>query len=155
MPNLTFTPNLCIFVTWKIFRRSDSRDVSTTMSQVFNVGSTELTVTHSKDNFSRRKDLFGDHNREFYWKGFLNDRALTTTSEFPFEFIFYDDCRSASIIAKTISFPISKVTKSEEIVVPPFTDSMDLDTSYDMGICGEKRLTLDYDTPDFLTVKLD
>ena len=88
MPTLAFTPNLCIFVTWKIFRRSDSKEVSATMSQVFNVGATELTVTHSSDNFSSRKNLFGDHNREFYWKGFLNDRALTTTSEFPFEFIF-------------------------------------------------------------------
>ena len=127
MPTVTFTPKLCIWVTWKIYRRSDSEDVSSTMSQVFNVGATELTITHSKDNFSRRKDLFGDHNREFYWKGFFNDRALTTTSEFPFELIFLDECRSASIIPKLITYPITKVTKSYEITVQPFTDTLDLE----------------------------
>jgi len=75
MPTVTYTPTLCITLTWKVFRKSDNMEVSSAMSQVFNVGATELTVTHSKDNFSRRKDLFGEDNGEFYWKGFLDDFA--------------------------------------------------------------------------------
>ena len=155
MPTVTFTPTLCITLTWKIFRKADHLEVSSSMSQIFNVGATELTITHSKDNFTGRKDLFGDELGEFYWKGFLNDASSTTTGEFPFVFTFEDDCRSADIIAQDISFPVATVGESEEIVVPPFSDSLDSAGSYNEGICGEKRLTLDEDTPEFLIIELN
>lgn len=36
--------------------------------------------------------------------------------------------------------------------MPAFLDSVDSTNDYDAGICGEKIMTLDSDTPNFLSI---
>ena len=69
-------------------------------------------------------------------------------------FEFQDECRSATITPQKIVFPSVKLSVSQHVTVPVFKDSLDDAGTYGVGICGEKRMILDSDSPKFITVKL-
>ena len=75
------------------------------------------------------------------------------TEKFEFKITFRDACRDATPVSQTIAFPAvtwqTDLTSSYD--VPAYTDSLD-GGSYALGVCGEKRLTLDSDLPAYLTV---
>ena len=49
---------------------------------------------------------------------------------------------------------MSKLNESAFLSVAAFEDSVDVEGQYQTGICGEKRMALASDTPDYLSIEL-
>ena len=104
--------------------------------------------------------------KDYYFEVFKQTVVTASAShykEYSFRVEFVDACLSATILPQGIDFPTItwSLDSHVEFKVAAFVDSVE-DTLvlaggayYPMGICGEKEVTLDPGSPDFLTLTLD
>ena len=93
----------------------------------FSLSATDLTISHTPTDFAQRLAKY-QWATTYYFEGTFNDSVLTKTSQFNFNIVFQDACRTATISAKTITVPnvewYFKSTQSTS--VPAFGDSVEL-----------------------------
>ena len=130
-------------------------------SGLFTNTGTEFVLNYDDaSNFSNRLGLY-DSGTDFYIRRVLTgitDSSVSVSEDFPFTITFTDACRSTTLTAQTITF--SDVTwnidTDASISVPAFQDSLDSDGGgHAIGTCGEKVVTLDASTPEFLALTAD
>ena len=82
---------------------------------------------HNPNLYAKRLLKFSFESA-YYFKGTLDDSVPTVTSQFNFNIVFQDDCRTATISAQTITFPNAEwsVQTTQSISVPAFGDSVEL-----------------------------
>lgn len=78
LPTVTYTPSGCQSLIWKVYRASDGADMEEALPAVFSIGATHLTISHSVDSYSERKQLFG--NNDYYFQGQVDDVGSRQTS---------------------------------------------------------------------------
>ena len=104
--------------------------------------------------------------KEYYFEIFKQTAAEANAlyyKDYIFRVEFEDACQSATILPQEIDFPTLtwSLDSNVAVKVAAFVDSVEGTLVlaggdyYPIGICGEKEVTLDPDSPDFLTLTLD
>lgn len=154
LPTLTKSPIECVgTTTWTVHLQSDGNNMVTANPSVFNIADADLTLTSTIDDFTQRELLFG--SKTYYFVGSTATTPPTISSQFDFIIDFQDACRTSTITAGTMTFTQAKFGISSSQTIVPFVDSIDDAGAYTKGICGEKIITLEADTPSFLTLTAD
>ena len=97
-PSMTYTPDGCFSITWKVYRSSDDQDMEIILPLQFLMDTAGLAVAFT-GNFADRLTLFSNGPVSYYFEGTFSDTASTLTPYFPFTIDWTDDCQAATVVA--------------------------------------------------------
>ena len=153
LPTISNIPENCYSLTFdQLFSSSTNETLS--LSDALSDGSisfsaTNITLSHSIASFDDRKAIF-DAGPSFYFIGDVtgpNIAPSTKTNLTSFSIDITDACRDATISPQELNVPEAVVVWDTDTNVnlskPAHTDTVDETYDYYIGICGEKRLTLE------------
>ena len=103
-------------------------------------------------DFSARHSLMAEVSRTYTFSGKLDDPANTAFQDQSVTLTFEDECRTTTINSMAITMERQewRIDRTDSKVFTPFTDTTEAAKS--IGVCGEKLVVLDVDTPTFLTL---
>jgi len=153
LPTISDIPTSCYTLTFdKVFSSLDDTEMAL-VDGSFSFSSTQMTLTHVIMSFDDRRTLFSK-GPTFYFEGEVTGDMISepvTTARYEFVINFVDDCRTATIDSTSASSVLP--AEPREIIwntdltyimtIDAFTDSLDATGNFDIGICGEKVISLD------------
>ena len=155
VPVTTFSIFNCNTITYKLHRSSDDQDMKTLFPELFDFVELELFISGEMVTFEYRNELYNSGS-EYYVEGTFTDSESSKTAQHPITINWIDACRTATIIENIISYdPVmwsSTSTPTATLSIPAHTDSVGGIDDLEVGICGEKKITLDEGTPSYLTL---
>ena len=78
----------------------------------------------------------------------------TSSTYIPIAAVDYSQCESSTITEQVITLSPVRFNNSDSQKVPAFTDSIDATGTYS-SLCGEKRLSLEANSPAYLSIVAD
>ena len=78
-PSMTYTPDGCFSIAWKVYRSSDDQDMEIILPLQFLMDTAGLTVAFT-GNFADRLTLFSNGPVSYYFEGTFSDTSSTLTS---------------------------------------------------------------------------